>query len=108
MSKIDLPNLHWLISKHEGRYATNVWSASFGTSPSEGCTNVKTFNYRVYVDISCGTESEFRLIAESYIINPWSDGSNKSDMGHAEFEVTEAGITLASEWLSQISTKYGF
>ena len=108
MSKIDLPNLHWLISKHEGRYATNVWTASLGTSPSEGCTNVKTFNYRVYVDTSSGNESEFHLIAESYIINPWSDGGNKSDMEHAEFEVTEAGIILASEWLSQISIKYGF
>ena len=108
MSKIDLPNLHWLISKHEGRYATNVWSASLGTSPSEGCTNVKTFNYRVYVDTSSGNESEFRLIAESYIINPWRDGSNKTDMEQAEFEVTEAGITLASEWLSQMAGKYGF
>ena len=108
MSKIDLPNLHWLISKHEGRYATNVWSASLGTSPSEGCTNVKTFNYRVCVDTSSGNESEFRLIAESYIINPWSDGGNKSDMEHAEFEVTADGVLLASEWLSQISTKYGF
>ena len=107
MSKIDLPNLHWLISKHEGRYATNVWSASLGTSPS-GCTNVKTFNYRVHVDISCANESEFRLIAESYIINPWSDGGNKSDMEHAEFEVSENGVTLASEWLSQTATIYGF
>ena len=68
MSKIDLPNLHWLISKHEGRYATNVWSASLGTSPSDGCITVKTFNYRVYVDTSCANESEFRLIAKSYII----------------------------------------
>ena len=108
MSKIDLPNLHWLISKHEGRYATNVWIASLGTSPSEGCTNVKTFNYRVYVDTSSENESEFRLIAESYIINTWSDGGHKSDMEHAEFEVTADGVLLASEWLSQISTKYGF
>ena len=108
MSKIDLPHLHWLISRHEGRYATNVWSASLGTSPSEGCTNVKTFNYRVCVDTSSENENEFRLIAESYIINPWSDGGNKSDMEHAEFEVTENGVTLASEWLSQIAGKYGF
>lgn len=108
MSKIDLPNLHWLISKHEGRYATNVWTASLGTSPSEGCTNVKTFNYRVYVDTSSENENEFRLIAESYIINPWSGGGHKSDMERAEFEVTADGVLLASEWLSQISTKYGF
>ena len=108
MSKIDLPHLHWLISRHEGRYATNVWSASLGTSPSEGCMNVKTFNYRVYVDTSSGNENEFRLIAESYIINPWSGGGHKSDMEHAEFEVSENGVTLASEWLSQTTTKYGF
>ena len=108
MTKIDLPNLHWLISKHEGRYATNVWTASLGTSPSEGYINVKTFNYRVYVDTSSGNESEFRLIAESYIINPWRDGGNKTDMEQAEFAVTENGVTLASEWLSQTATKYGF
>ena len=108
MSKIDLPNLNWLLSKHEGRYATNVWTASLGTYPSEGCINIETFNYRVYVDTSSGNESEFRLIAESYIINPWSDGGNKSDMEHAEFEVSENGVTLASEWLSQTATKYGF
>ena len=108
MSKIDLPNLHWLISKHEGRYTTNVWSSSLGTSPSEGCTNVKTFNYRVYVDRSVGNDNEFRLIGESYIINPWSGGGHKSDMEHAEFEVSENGVTLASEWLSQTATKYGF
>ena len=85
-----------------------MWSASLGTSPSEGCIKIKTFNYRVYVDISCGTESEFRLIAESYIINPWSDGGNKSDMEHAEFEVSENSVTRAIEWLSQTATKYGF
>ena len=108
MSKIDLPNLHWLISKHEGRYATNVWSDSFGTSPSEGRINVKTFNYRVYVDTSGGNESEFRLIAESYIINPWSDGGQKSDVERAEFEITEEGLSSACDWLSQTATKQGF
>ena len=45
---------------------------------------------------------------ECYIINPWRDGSNKTDMEQAEFEVTENGVSLASEWLSLISTKYGF
>ena len=108
MSKIDLPHLHWLISRHEGRYATNVWSASLGTSTSEGCMNVKTFNYRVYVDTSSENENKFRLIAESYIVNPWSGGGHKSDMERAEFEVSENGVTFASEWLSQTATKYGF
>jgi hypothetical protein len=29
-------------------------------------------------------------------------------MEHAEFEVTADGVLLASEWLSQTVTKYGF
>ncbi len=108
MSKIDLPKLHWLISKHEGRYVTNVYSASLGTLPNEGSINVKTFNYRVHVDTSSGKESEFRLIAESYIINPWNTGGHKSNMERSEFEATERGLILASQWLSITATKFGF
>ena len=103
MSRVELPTLHWLVSMHEGRTVTNTYSASLGTLPSTGCMNVWTFNYRVYVDITA-----HRLIAESYILNPWSAGGNKSDAERAEFEVSDSGVLLASEWLSQTATKYGF
>ena len=108
MSKIDLPHYHWLVSKHEGRFVTNTYSGSMGTLPDQGCVSVRTFNYRVYVDISSGEESTFRLIAESYIILPWSRGGNKTDFDRAEFDGAEKGGKDAEEWLGQTAAKYGF
>ena len=108
MSKIDLPRYHWLVSKHEGRFVTNTYSGSMGTLPDQGCVNVRTFNYRVYVDTSSKEETSFRLIAESYIIQPWSRGGNKTDFERAKFEGSEKGVKDAAEWLVQTSAKYGF
>ena len=108
MSKIDLPRYHWLVSKHEGRLVTNTYSGSMGTLTGQGCVSVRTFNYRVYVDISSGEESKFRLIAESYIIQPWHLGGHKIDTERSEFESSESGINEAEEWLTRTATKYGF
>ena len=108
MSKIDLPRYHWLVSKHEGRFVTNIYSGSMGTLPDQGCVNVRTLNYRVYVDTSSGEESAFRLIAESYIIQSWSYGGHKTDFERAEFESSENGVREAEEWLGQTAAKYGF
>lgn len=108
MSKIDLPRYHWLVSKHEGRFVTNAYSGSMGTLPDQGCVSVRTFNYRVYVDISSGEERTFRLIAESYIIQPWHLGGNKTDAEHAAFESSEKGVKEAAEWLGRIAAKHGF
>ena len=108
MAKIDLPRYHWLVSKHEGRFVTNIYSGSMGTPPDQGCVNVRTLNYRVYVDISSGEESSFRLIAESYIIQPWSRGGDKTDFERAEFKGSEKGVKDAEEWLGQTAAKYGF
>ena len=108
MAKIDLPRYHWLVSKHEGRFVTNTYSGSMGTLPDQGCVNVRTFNYRVYVDTSSGEENTYRLIAESYIIQPWSCGGNKTDFERAEFENSEKGVEDAGEWLARTATKYGF
>ena len=108
MSKIDLPRYHWLVSKHEGRFVTNTYSGSMGTLPDQGCVNVRTFNYRVYVDTSSKEETSFRLIAESYIIQPWSRGGNKTDFERAEFETSEKGVEDAGEWLARTASKYGF
>ena len=108
MSKIDLPRYHWLVSKHEGRFVTNSYSGSMGTLPDQGCVSVRTVNYRVYVDISSGEESTFRLIAETYIIQPWSYGGHKTDFERAEFESSENGVKEAEEWLARTAATYGF
>ena len=108
MSKIDLPRYHWLVSKHEGRFVTNTYSGSMGTLLDQGCVSVRTFNYSVYVDISSGEENSFRLIAETYNIQPWSRGGRKADFERAEFEGSEKGVKDAEEWLGRTATKYGF
>lgn len=108
MSKIDLPHYHWLVSKHEGRFVTNTYSGSMGTLPDQGCVNVRTFNYRVYVDTSSGEEGTLRLIAETYNIQPWSSGGRKTDFERAEFESSENGVREAEEWLGRTAAKYGF
>ena len=108
MSKIDLPRYHWLVSKHEGRFVTNIYSGSMGSLPDQGCVSARTFNYRVYVDISSGEESSFRLIAETYNIQPWNRGGNKTDFERAEFESSEKGISEAEEWLGRTAAKHGF
>lgn len=108
MSKLDLLRYHWLVSKHEGRFVTNIYSGSMGTLPDQGCVSVRTFNYLVYVDISSGEESTFRLIAESHIIQPWHIGGHKTATELAEFESSENGVKEAEEWLAPTAAKYGF
>ena len=108
MSKIDLPHYHWLVSKHERRFVTNNYSGSMGTLPDQGCVSVRTFNYRVYVDISTREENTFRLIAESYIIQQWHLGGHKTDTERAEFEGSESGVREAEEWLGRTAAKHGF
>lgn len=106
--KIELPNYHWFVSRHEGRFVTNIYSGSAGTLGDVGCIGTRTFNYRVYVDISSGNESEFRLIVESYIIQSWHLGGHKTDFEKTEFLCSEDCVVQATKWLSEISAKYGF
>lgn len=106
--KIELPNYHWFVSRHEGRFVTNIYSGSAGTLGDVGCIGTRTFNYRVYVDISSGNESEFRLIVESYIIQPWHLGGHKTDFEKTEFLCSEDYVAQAAIWLSEVSKKYGF
>ena len=106
--KIELPNYHWFVSRHEGRFVTNIYSGSAGTHGDVGCIGTRTFNYRVYVDISSGNENEFRLIAESYIRQPWHLGGHKTDFEKTEFLCSEDCVVQATKWLSEISAKYGF
>lgn len=108
MAKIDLPRCHWFVSRQGGRFVTNAYSGSMGTLSDKGCVSVRTFNYRVYVDISSEEESGFRLIAESCIIQPWSRGGDKTDFERAEFESSENGVNEAEEWLDKTAAKYGF
>ena len=66
------------------------------------------FNCRVYVDISSEKENTFRLIAESYIIQLWSRGGNKTDTESEEFEISEKGVKEAEEWLARTVTNSDF
>ena len=106
--KIELPNYHWFLSQHEGRFVTNVYSGSAGTLDNAGCICTRTFNYKVYVDISSEKEGEFHLIAESYIIQPWHLGGHKTDFEKVEFLFSEDCIAHAENRLSEVSSKYGF
>ena len=106
--RIELPKFHWLLGFHEGRFVTNTFSSSLGTLGNGGCINTRTFNYRVFADISSGNYRDFRLVAESFIIQPYNLGGSKTDMERAEFECSDDGVTQAAKWLSGISTKYGF
>ena len=108
MSKIDLPLYRWFASEHEGRLVTNVYSGSSGTLPDQGCMSVRTWNFRVFADVSNKKQSECHLIAESYILQPWSCGGNKTNFERAEFESSEKGVNDAEEWLGLIAAKYGF
>lgn len=106
--QIDLPRFHWLISPNEGKFVTNVYTSSLGTVSDGGCLGTKTFNFKVYADTSSGEEASFKLVAESYIIQPWNMGAEKTDFERAEFECSEEGVRKAAEWLSATSSKYGF
>ena len=108
MSQIDLPPYRWFISRQGGRIIMNTYSGSLGTLLDKGCLSTLTFNYRVYVDISSEKEDEFRIVAESYTVQPWHLGGNKSDFERTEFEASEEGLRLASKHLVLTAAKYGF
>ena len=106
--KIELPNYHWFVCQHEGRYVANVYTGSLGTQSDVGCIGVCTFHYRGYVDTASGKESEFRVIAECYLIQPWHLGGKKTDWERAELGYAEEGMAQAEKWLSDMSSRYGF
>ena len=108
MVYINLPRHLWFLNDHEGKPVINVHTNSYGTDPDEGCLHVKTFNYKVYVDISSGDESQYKLIAECYVIQPWDLGSEKTDFNRSEFENSDEGIKAASDWLSKTAMSLGF
>ena len=106
--KIELPNYHWFVSRHEGRFVTNIYSGSAGTVGNTGCISNLTFHYKVYVDISSRNASEFRLIAESYLLQPHHLGGSKTDLEKTEFVCSEDSLTKVASWLEEISSKHGF
>ena len=108
MAKINLPRYPWFISRLEGKYVTNTYSGSLGTSPERGALANLAFHYRAYVDISSGEQDTFSLVAESYLVKPWREGGNKTNEEQAKFEASENGIAQASEWLCEVAAKYGF
>ena len=108
MARIEIPRIDWLVNKCDGRFVTNTYSCSLGTVADSGCIGTRTFNFRVYADTSSNVESDFLLIAESYIIQPWHLGSHKTDFERAQFVCSREGVEQAGEWLLHTAAKYGF
>ncbi len=106
--RILLPNRHWFVSLHEGQIVTNTYSGSFGTVSDKGGLSTRTFNYRVYARFSESKPKGGILIAESFVIQPWSCGGRKTDNERAEFECSDNGIKEAGMWLAYVSEKCGF
>ena len=108
MSRIVLPYISWFLMKHEGRFVTNTHSGSLGTQPDSGCMNVRTFNYRVWVDTKSGKEGEVTLAVEAFITQPWCLGGHKTDVERVDFECSDDGVQRATQWLSEKNEGYGF
>lgn len=108
MAGMDLPRLHWLVSRHEGKIVTNAYTASLGTPGDRGATGTRTLAYAVRADVSSGEEAQFRLAVQSDVITSAAEGSRKTDHEEADFPATEEGLAEAGEWLAQVAAKYGF
>lgn len=108
MAGMDLPRLHWLVSRHEGKIVTNAYTASLGTLADRGATGTRTLAYAVRTDVSSGDEAQFRLAVQADVIAPTAEGGQKTDHEEADFPATEEGLAEASEWLARLAAKYGF
>lgn len=126
MSKITLPRYHWFISGSEKSPSLNTYSASLGTVTGSGCLGARTFNYRVYVKIDKVKETVEKVkddgekeitevekqiksvVAECFIIQPWSEGGNKTDNRTGSFECSPDGVIAAQDWLSDRASELGF
>lgn len=91
--EIHIPTLNWFLNslpKKPG--ASNPFFGSFGTSPTKGIMNCKTFSFKVYLKKLEDESLEF--IAESYILQPWSvcSGIEKTDEYTEQFPGTEESI----------------
>ena len=101
MAKIDLPRIEWLYRNESGKLITNPYSGSLGTQTSRGCVSVCTFNYRVFAENQA-------LIASCFLIQPFQQGSEKTNHAQKSFDATPDGVNLASEWFSQMAESHGF
>lgn len=100
---IELPKYSWFVSGAGSSYVTNSYSGSCGTSPTLGCLSVTTFNYRVFVE---SIDSDWKIVAEYYLILPWSEGGSIKELTREVFDNSQAGLDEAAEWLSVASQKY--
>ncbi len=98
MKGIELPGYSWFYSNQQGKYVTNAYSGSRGTSNTNGCLCNVTFNYRVFIKMPEGEEAYIQ--AECFFISSVKDGGEKSDLVCKKFENSEKGLEEASVWLS--------
>lgn len=100
---IELPKYNWFVNGQGASCVTNRYSGSIGTSPSFGCINVTTFNYRVFLEKQA--ERSY-FVAECFLIPTWREGVSKKNFMRAEFEDSQDGLDRVAEWLSNEVGKY--
>lgn len=102
---IKLPNYNWFVNKQGAMYVTNIYTGSCGTNPHTGCLNSTTFNYKVYADFS-DDDNGSKIVAEHWLITPWSLGAKREKYTKAEFENSADGLLAAQNWLIDESSDY--
>ena len=95
---IELPDYPWFYQITGGKPITNIFTGSVGTIPTEGCFNVTTFNYKVFIDSKSDPN---RIVAQCYNQFPWGNNPPTSEIVTKDFENSEEGHAEAIKWLSE-------
>lgn len=95
---IDLPDYPWFYQITGGKPITNIFTGSYGTNPSEGCINVTTFNYKVFIDSKSDPN---RLVAQCFNQFPWGSKRERSEIVSRDFENSQEGYEAAKQWLDE-------
>ena len=66
-----LPSYKWFVTIHDGKPASNTFTASCRRDTTKGCLSTETFNYRVSVS-NVGKE-DAKIVVNCYVQSPWSE-----------------------------------
>ncbi len=95
---IEIPDYPWFYQITGGKPITNIFTGSVGTIPTQGCLNVTTFNYKVFIDSKSDPN---RIVAQCYNQFPWGNNPSTSELVTKDFENSEEGHKEAIKWLSE-------
>lgn len=101
--EIFVPLLPWLIggSRIGGSY--NIYCASLGTDPMNGCIGKDIFNYRIWIE---KLEEEEILKAAVYYGLKSYDNQNEDDITVKVFAVNAEGLDEVKMWLTQEKDRF--